>query len=84
MSNFKFLISDPGMVAFAGVAVAAESPLRPVCALGTSPRGRGEGLRGEARDCVGEARDCVGEARACGFVGHKLGSPYGRAVSEAD
>ena len=46
MSNFKFLISDPGMVAFAGVAVAAESPLRPVCALGTSPKGRGEGLRG--------------------------------------
>ena len=41
MSNFKFLISDPGMVAFAGVAVAAESPLRPVCALGTSPKGRG-------------------------------------------
>ena len=77
MSNFKFLLSEPGFASFAGVAIAAESPLRPVCALGTSPKGRGEGLRGEARDCVGEARDC-------GFVGHKLGSPYGRAVSEAD
>ena len=41
MSNFKFLLSEPGFQFFAGVAVAAESPLRPVCALGTSPKGRG-------------------------------------------
>ena len=41
MSNFKFLLSEPGFVAFADVAIAAESPLRPVCALGTSPKGRG-------------------------------------------
>ena len=46
MSNFKFLLSEPGFASFADVAIAAESPLRPVCALGTSPKGRGEGLRG--------------------------------------
>ena len=46
MSNFKFLFSEAGFQPFAGVAIAAESPLRPVCALGTSPKGRGEGLRG--------------------------------------
>ena len=41
MSNFKFLQSDPAFAPFAEVAIAAESPLRPVCALGTSPKGRG-------------------------------------------
>ena len=41
MSNFKFLLAEPGFASFADVAIAAESPLRPVCALGTSPKGRG-------------------------------------------
>ena len=53
MSNFKFLLSEPGFVAFADVAIAAESPLRPVCALGPSPKGRGEGLRGRGEGLRG-------------------------------
>ena len=44
MSNFKFLLSDPSFAPFAEVAMAAENPLRPVCALGASPKGRGKKL----------------------------------------
>ena len=43
MSNFKFLRSDPRLAPIGEIAIAAENPLRPVCALGTSPKGRGKG-----------------------------------------
>ena len=42
MSNFNFLRSDPRLAPIGEIAIAAENPLRPVCALGTSPKGRGK------------------------------------------